>query len=187
MIKTAKYIFTLIIIFITMAPVLSIESSDSDEHSAAIIKGTFLKVINLDEISTLTLDIEDEVMFMNSQDMYVYETNIFPENSKIIGEVEDVLEPVEGRDGAIKINIKKIITPDKKVYKVKGHIYSENDNYLGGGETQPVYYRKVPVYNQRIRPVLKVAPLNVYEKGKHTIIKPGSELFLILEEDVSAK
>ena len=163
------------------------QAQDETESVAKVRSGTFLKVLNLTEISSLMADIEDEVVFLNLNDMYVYETNVIPANTKIYGEVEDVLEPVEGRDGAIKISIYKMITPDKKVYRAKGHIYTENDNYIGGRPTQAVYYRRVAHYNHGLKPMLKVAPLNVFEMGKHTVILPGAELFLILEEDVIAK
>lgn len=159
----------------------------SDEGTAKIRSGTFLKVMNLSEISTLMADTEDEVVFLNTQDMYIYETNVIPVNTKIYGEIEDVLEPIQGRDGALKILIYKMITPDKKVYKIKGHIYSENNNYIGGNKTASIYYRKVAHYNHGFKPMLQAAPLNVLEMGKHTVVLPGAELFVILEEDIIAK
>ena len=164
--------------------------AQAQEETANVAKmrsGTFLKVLNLTEISSLMADAEDEVVFLNINDMYVYETNIIPANTKVFGEIEEVLEPVAGRDGAIKISIHKMITPDKKVYKVKGHIYTENDNYIGGKPTQPIYYKRVAHYNYGLKPMLKAAPLNVFEMGQHTVILPGAELFLILEEDIIAK
>ena len=167
---------------------LSVYSDDTTiESEQSIRQGTFIKVMVPVEISTLESDIGDEVWFLNTQDMYIYETNAIPKNSKIYGIVEDVREPVRGRDGAIKIIINKIITPDKKIYNCLGHIYTDNDNYIGGAETISTYYRKVPHYNFRIRPYLQVAPMKVYEIGRHTVIKPGSEYFVILEEDVQLK
>lgn len=165
----------------------SVKAEEDFSDVQKVRSGTFLKVLNLAEISTLMADAEDEVMFLNLNDMYVYENKVFPANTKIYGEVEEVLEPVAGRDAAIKISIHKMITPDKKVYKVKGHIYSEENNYLGGRQTQPIYYRKVPHYNYGLKPMLKVAPLNILEMGQHTVILPGAELFMVLEEDVILK
>lgn len=162
-------------------------SAEENNEEKIIRSGTFAKVLVPNEISTLMADIDDEVWFLNTQDMYIYETNVLPQGTKIYGEVEDIREPVEGRDAAIKILITKMITPDKKVYKVNGHLYNENDNYIGGKETQPVYYRKVPHYYMRMKPVLQAAPLNILEMGKHTIIKPGTEMFIIFEDDVKIK
>ncbi len=174
----------LVLILIFFMSVTSKIYADENETSVQIRQGTFLKVLVTEEFSSLSADIGDEICFLNLQDMYIYETNVVPANTKIYGEIEDVLEPVEGRDGAIKVLITKMITPDKKVYKIKGHIYSENDNYLGGKMTSSTYYRKVPHYSSSMRPFLQAAPLNVLEMGKHTVVKPGAELFVILENDV---
>lgn len=181
-----KLIFLIGLLCIMPGICVGIENTEV-QTVKTIKEGTFLKVMVPEEFSTLTADIGDELWFINTQDMYIYETNVIPEDTKIFGEVEDVLEPVQGRDGAIKILINKMITPDKKVYRFKGHIYSENDNYLGGKETAAVYYRKVPHYNYRLKPFLQAVPLKILEMGKHTIIKPGEELFLIFEEDVEIK
>ena len=180
-------IFLFIFILFAGINMLHAEETNAENTNIKVRAGTFIKVMNMNEISTLISDIGDEVVFLNINDMYVYETNVIPKNTKVFGEVEDVLEPVQGRNGAIKILITKMITPDKKVYKVKGHLYSDNDNYFGGEETLPVYYRKVPHFQQRIRPILKAVPLSVLEQGKHTVIKPGEELFVIIEEDIVAK
>lgn len=150
-------------------------------------KGTFVKIMTREEISTLTADIEDEVTFLSPQDMYVYETNAIPSGTIFYGEVEDVREPVQGRNGAIKIYVYKMITPDRKVYKIKAHLYSENDNYIGGEQTESIYYHKVPHYIKGFPHILQAAPLNVYEQGRHTIIKPGEEMFLIFDDDVILK
>lgn len=181
--KIAK-ILSLILICATFIITNMVKAEDVEQKLRA---GTFLKALNLTEISTLLHDIDDEIVFINATDMFVYETKAIPENSKIYGIVEDVLEPVQGRDGAIKIYIYKIITPDKKVYRVKGHIYSENENYIGGAQTQSVYYQKMPYYMEGIKPMLKATPLNIYEMGKHTVINPGSEFFVLLEEDIILK
>ena len=161
--------------------------AEEDYNFQKIRSGTFIKVMTLNEFSTLTADTDDEVKFINTQDMYVYETNAIPEGTIFYGEIEDVKEPVEGKDGALKIAIKKMITPDKKVYKLNAHIYNENDNYIGGRNTASVYYHKTPYYIQGYKPILKVAPLNIYEMGKHTVVKPGAELFVIFEDDVILK
>ncbi len=149
--------------------------------------GTFVKVLSRDEVNTLIADAQDVVTFINLYSMYVYETNAIPENTIFFGEIEDIREPVEGRDAAIKIAINKMITPDKKVYKIKAHLYSENDNYIGGGLTPSIYYHKLYNHSKGFRPMLQVVPLNVYETGKHTIIRPGTEFFIVIEEDIILK
>ncbi len=180
--------FLLLIIFLLSGFFFEIKAqSDNIESYPSIKSGAFIKVMVIEEFSTLVSDIEDIVKFINTQDLYIYETKVVPEGTIFYGEIEDILEPVAGSDGALKINIYKMITPDKKVYKIKGHIYSENNNYIGGKETANMYYHKVPHYGSKLKPMLQVAPLNVYEMGQHTVVKPGAELFIILEEDVILK
>jgi hypothetical protein len=65
--------------------------------------------------------------------------------------------------------------------------YSENENYIGGEATQSVYYQKMPYYMEGIKPMLKATPLNIFEMGKHSVYNPGSEFFVILEEDLILK
>ena len=183
-----KKITIIILSLFCLCGILSkVSASETEQKLLKIREGTFAKVMTRDEFSTLTADIGDEVIFINTQDMYVYETNAIPENTIFYGEIEDIREPVEGKDGSLKILIYKMITPDKKVYRLSGHIYSENDNYIGGKNTQSIYYHKVPHYNQGLKPMLQVAPLNVYEMGKHTVVKPGAELFVIFEKDIILK
>ncbi len=184
--------FFLKILYITLIGIIMVNSVGSafaadDTEVLKIRKGTFAKVMTLDEFSTLTADTEDEVKFINTQDMYVYETNAIPEGTIFYGEIEDVREPVKGKDGALKIYVYKMITPDKKVYKLNAYIYNENDNYIGGRNTPSVYYHRTPHYIQGYRPILQARPLNVYEMGKHTVVKPGAELFVIFEDDVILK
>lgn len=181
-----KKFFGLIITFVLFFATFQVNAEEEDTFQK-LRAGTFIKVMTLDEFSTLTADIDDEVKFVNIQDMYVYETNAVPEGTIFFGEIEDVREPVEGKDGSLKIHIYKMITPDKKVYKLNAYIYNENDNYIGGRNTPSIYYHKTPIHNQRMHPMLKAVPLNVFEMGKHTVVKPGAELFVILEKDVILK
>lgn len=187
-----KKLFKLIIISglisITGLFVANTVKADIPDEYQKVRKGTFISVQPLEEYSTLTADAEDEVRFINMQDMYIYETKAIPEGSIFYGEIEEVREPVQGRDGSLKISINKLITADKKIYKVKGHIYSENDNYIGGKATESIYFHKVPHYSSQFRkPFLQARPLNVYETGQHTIIKPGDRMFVITEEDIPLK
>ena len=182
-----KRIKALLISILVMMISFFATTVNAEDEVQKLRAGAFFKALNVSEISTFLHDMEDEIVFINAQDLYVFETNAIPENSKIYGLVEDILEPIQGRNGAIKILIYKIITPDKKVYRVKGHVYTENDNYIGGEQTQSIYYKKTPYYMQGIRPILKATPLNIFEMGKHTVLNPGSELFIILDEDMILK
>ena len=183
--KMLKKIFVFIIFIIFAC--INISNAQENKEVQKIREGTFAKVMVLEEFSSLNADIGDKLKFINTEDMYIYETNAIPKNTIFYGEVEDVREPVEDKDGAVKVLIYKMETPDKKIYDINAHIYSENENYLGGKTTESIYYRKVPHYNQNLRPFLQAAPLHILEMGKHILIKSGEEMFIIFDKDVYLK
>lgn len=154
--------------------------------SEVILKeGTFIKVVNLREINSSVADIGDRVEFLNKSDMFMGEFNAIPANSKFRGKIVDIREPVQGNNGAIKIQINEIETPDNLFYYPEAFIYSANDNYLGGEQTPVLYYRKVPHYQKGYKNgMLQYAPTNILEQGKPTKIKAGSELFVIFLKDL---
>lgn len=161
-----------------------VNSNAKDDDIIKIRQGTFIKVIAREEINTLTIDKNDIFSFVNLEDMYIYETNVIPQNTIFYGRIEEVREPVEGMDGAVKIYIYKMISPEKKSYNVKAHIYSDNDNFIGGRRTASAYYHKSYSHSKGFKPMLQVVPLNIFEMGRHSVIRPGTELFLLLEEDI---
>ncbi len=176
--------FIFIVFFMFSVNILMAEEIESAQKIRA---GAFAKVMAMEEFNTLSSDIGDPVKFLNTEDMFVYETNAIPKNTIFYGEIEDVREPVRGRDGALKVFLYKMETPDKKIYNLNAHLYNENDNYIGGATTSHIYYRKVPHYNTRLKPFLHAAPLTVLEMGRHYAVKPGEEFFVIFDKDIYLK
>lgn len=158
----------------------------AEEYSPVVIKkGAFLKALNLVEISTVLADIGDEVSFISPIDMFVGEINAVPQDTKFYGHIEDIKEPVQGTNGAIKIKIDKMITPNRRTIPLNAYIYSQNDNYIGGELTPAKYYHRMPHYTQGWGGgVLQYTPSNVRFFGQHTLIKPGAELLIIINEDL---
>jgi hypothetical protein len=159
------------------------------EKPIILRSGTIIRVLNLRGISTFANDIGDECEFINVTDMFVDEYLVFPKDTRLYGVVEDIREPVQGNDGAIKIKINKIVTPNgelyySRTYYVDAYISNGGDNYIGGGQTKPAYYRTVAHYNEGWDPILQLQPLNIYGFGKHTVLKTGEEYFVILQKDL---
>lgn len=148
--------------------------------------GTFIKVMNLRDINTFSNDIGDDCEFLNVADMFIGDYLILPRNSHIYGSIEDIREPVQGNNAAVKIRIDKIVTADgDNTYFVEGHIYAPADNYIGGEETAPAYYKTTPHYIEGWGGgILQLTPLNIYTFGKHKQIKAGEEVFVILHKDL---
>lgn len=179
-------LLTICFIFLTLNQSFSIGKTQEQQASELKIeKGTFLKVISPVEISSNLTDIGDEVTFINVADMYINDTNVIPRGSKVLGIVEDLKEPVQGTNASMKFKINKIITPDKKTILMNGYVYNENDNYIGGEQTPPMYYTKTPTYTEGWKGgVLQYTPTNIRFPGQYTVIKAGTELFIILSDDL---
>lgn len=164
---------------------LNARALEQQNSGVTIEKSTFLKAISPVEISSNFMDIGDEVTFVNESDMYIGDINAIPRGSKLLGIVEDLKEPVQGTNSSMKLKITKIITPDKKTIPVNAYVYSENDNYIGGEQTTPMYYNKTPSYTEGWRGgILQYTPSNIRFPGQYTVIKAGSELFIILLDDL---
>lgn len=161
---------------------------EDEEFTEPIVlkAGTFLKVVNLRNINTFTADIGDECEFINVTDMFVKENLIIPKNSHLFGVVEDIREPVQGNNASIKIKVNKIVYPDKDtVYYIEAYIEGRENFYIGGEQTAPAYYKLTPHYTQGWGGgILQMAPLNIYGFGKHTQIKAGQEVFVVLVKDL---
>ena len=150
-----------------------------------ISAGTFIKAAPLAEINSAIADKGDSAAFINLYDMYIYETNVLPANTIFYAVIDEVREPVPGRNASIKMSVSKMVLPDNRVYKIKGRVCSASGKDYTGGETaQAAYYRKVYHHSYRLRPFLQIAPLNISGQGRHVIIRPGSEYFILLEDDI---
>ncbi len=181
--KKILSIFTCILALTLNSP--SIKAEGIQQTCTYIEKGTFLKAISPVEISTEEADVGDSVYFINTSDMYIGDINVIPKGSKLTGTVEDIREPVQGTNAAIKIKILNIITTDKKTIPVDAYLFGDNDNYIGGEMTPAAYYHRMPHYTKGWKAgVLQYTPSNIRSFGEHKVIKAGSEVLIILNEDL---
>ena len=159
---------------------------DYPTQSIVLSPGTLIRVMNLRDINTFTGDIGDECEFISDADFFVGEYIIIPKNSHFFGKIEDIREPVQGNNASMKIKIEKIVTPNQeKTYYMEGYIEGGSDFYIGGEQTAPAYYKTTPHYTQGWGGgILQMTPLNIYGFGKHTQIKPGQEVHIILVKDL---
>ena len=157
---------------------------DKPQKQLRIQKGAFLNAINQREISTQTADEGDRVTFLNPQTMYIEDEVVLPAGSVFLGEITTVREPVQGTNGVLKINITKVIFPDNTEHPIDGYVGNKDDQIIGGEMTAPLYYDKVPHYPSGWnKGVLQFCPTNVYHHGKHTVMKAGKEVTILLRQD----
>ena len=72
-----------------------------------------------------------KVKFIATNDLFMYDTIIVPENTVFEGYIEKMNEPVVGTNASMIIRISKMILPDKFELPMKGYIYTSNNNLIG--------------------------------------------------------
>lgn len=178
------FICTLCINF--LAPKAESDTNLRNYKPINIAKGSFLKAINQRDISTSTVKAGDVQYFINPADVYIGTSNVIPKNSVYLGEVEEVLEAVEGINAAMKIKIYKVITPSRDEYALDAYVYWKGSTTIGGDLAPVAYYTKMPHYpGDWKKGALQLVPTSIREKGKPTVLRAGDEITFIINNDLS--
>ncbi len=154
-----------------------------DYDAIEIPAGTFIPVINTQEISTQYCSEGYKVKFIATNDMYLHETNIVPRGTEFYGYIEKINAPVVGTNAAMKIKITKMIYKDGYEVPVRGYLYTSNNNLFGGGMTEPEKLLRIAHRQQRVKKTtLQIRPGNVRKMGTHTVIQSGSNEIIVLTD-----
>lgn len=156
-------------------------------------QGTFIPVLNTQEISTETCPEGYKVKFIATNDLYMYETNIIPRDTEFYGYIEKINEPVIGTNASMKIKITKLVMKDGFEIPIKGYIYSSNGNLIGGELTPPAEWVKMPHYQSKYQGIswnhraatLQIRPAGKRSMGQATKISAGDQQIIILTAPAS--
>lgn len=152
-----------------------------DYDGIEVPAGTFIPVMNAQEISTQICSEGYKVKFVGTNDLFMYESNIIPKDSEFYGYIEKMNEPVVGTNASMIIKITKMVLPDGFEIPIRGYIYTSNNNIIGGGISAPEKYVKVPHYQSSYRKAtLQLRPSAERKMGTHTTLKPGENLIILL-------
>ena len=181
-----KKIFLLVLFLLLALPLQAadfdlVEIDIRDYDGIEVPTGTFIPVMNSQEISTQYCSEGYKVMFIGTHDMFMHETNIIPKDTVFTGYIEKIYEPIVGTNGGMKIKITQMTLPDGFEIPIRGYIYSSNANVVGGGISEPATYYKHPHYQRKFRVLtLRIAPSFERKMGTHTTMRSGSDEFIIL-------
>ena len=154
-----------------------------DYDAIEIPAGTFIPVINTQEISTQYCSEGYKVKFIATNDMYLHDTNIVPRGTEFYGYIEKINAPVVGTNAAMKIKITKMIYKDGYEVPVRGYLYTSNNNVFGGELTPPEKLLRIAHRQQKVkRTTLQIRPGNVRKMGAHTVIQSGSNEIIVLTD-----
>ena len=156
-----------------------------DYHGIIIPEGTFVPVMNTQEISTQSCDEGYKVKFICTNDLFLHDTNIIPKDTEFYGYIEKINSPIIGTNASMKIKITKMVYTDGYEVPVRGYLYTSNDNLFGGGISEPAKYVRIAQRQQKIKKTtLQARPSYERKMGTHTTIAPGSNELIILTSPV---
>lgn len=151
-----------------------------DYNGVELSKGTFIPVIATQEISTAYCDIGTRVKFISTSDLYLYETNVIPQNTEFFGFIDKINEPIVGTNASMVIKVDKLKLPDGFEIPLSGYIYLNNTNIIGGEMTAPASYYKKPSYRQGFPIQEGYVPGPALKMGEHKVIASGADLMVVL-------
>lgn len=167
--------------FANCAELQDIQLEMRDYDTVEIPAGTFIPVMNTQEISTQYCPEGYKVKFIVTTDLFMYDTIIIPKDTEIYGYIEKINDPVIGTNASMKIRLSKIVCQDGCEIPIKGYLYNANNNIFGGGISEPVKYHKVAQRQQKVHyTTLQVKPVYERKMGKHTTIGTGSNEIVVL-------
>ncbi len=180
-----RFLILSLIFLFSMTTVIA-ETALRNYKPISIAKGSFLKAISQRDISTSTVKVGDVQYFINPADVFIGESNVIPKNSVYLGEVQEVLEAVEGINAAMKIKIYKVITPDRNEFLLDANVYWKGSTTIGGDLASVAYYTKMPHYpGDWKRGALQLVPTTIRQMGQPTVIRAGDEVTFIINSDLS--
>ena len=155
-----------------------------DYNEFDIPEGTHLPVISLQEFSTAYCEEGDEVSFETTSDIFLYNKNVIPCGTKLVGYIEKKNEPIIGTHAAMRVFVNKMYLPDGHMVPIKAYVYTANNNLIGGGITEPAKYIKMPHYQRwvmfRAYSVTQYVPGATRKMGEHVTISSGANLIIVL-------
>ncbi len=182
-----RFLLTLLLVcFMNVCAASELQLRDYDEFD--IPAGTHIPVINLQEFSTAYCEEGDEVSFKVTSDIYLYNKNVIPQGTKLVGYIDKKNEPIIGTHAAMRVFVNKMYLTDGYVVPIKAYLYTANNNLIGGGLTEPADYIKKPHYARRFMfrtmSVTQYVPGKQRRMGDHVSVSSGADLIIVLVEPI---
>lgn len=180
----------LILFFIVLSFGLTSQAVEFDESSNLVLRGydgielpagTLIQVINLREFSTKYCDETTKVSFIATNDTFMQDMKLIPKSTVFNGFIEKMNEPIVGTNASMVVKITQMVLPDGFQIPMKGYIYTNNKNLIGGEMTEPAVWHKQPHFQQGFGiGTIKYVPGPQRKMGEHLTVAAGAELLIVL-------
>lgn len=158
-----------------------------EQASVEIPAGIVVPVINMQEISTQDCPVGYKVKFVGTNDLYIGDIKVIPEDTTFYGYIEKINDPIVGTNASMKVKITKFVFPDGYEQNIKAYIYTTNNNLIGGELTPPAEWVKMPHYQDTYQGIswihrgatLQMRPGGKRSMGEHTKLPVGERQLII--------
>lgn len=158
-----------------------------EQASVEIPAGIVVPVINMQEISTQDCPVGYKVKFVGTNDLYIGDIKVIPEDTAFYGYIEKINDPIVGTNASMKVKITKFVFPDGYEQNIKAYIYTTNNNLIGGELTAPAEWVRMPHYQDTYQGIswnhrgatLQMRPGGKRSMGAHTKLPVGERHLII--------
>ena len=179
-----RLFITLLLYALSFTVVTAAELNLRDYDEFDVPAGTHIPVISLQEFSTAYCEEGDAVNFEAVTDIYLYNKNVIPQGTRLVGYIDKKNEPIIGTNAAMRVFVNKMYLPDGYEIPIKAYIYSANNNIIGGELTPPAKYIRMPHYQRwamfRAMGTLQCVMGKKRKMGEHVTIASGADLIVVL-------
>ena len=155
---------------------------DYDEYQ--IPAGYHIPILSLQEFSTAITEESEELNFITTNDIFLFDKKVIPQGTKLKGYIEKKNEPIRGTNASMKVFINKLYLSDGFEIPIKAYISTPNNNLIGGELTAPETYDRIPHFQRwsmfRALGVLQCVPGPQRRMGEHVTISSGANLVIVL-------
>ena len=178
-----RILLTFILLLVTTFSIAS-EPKLRDYDEYKIPAGYHIPIMSLQEFSTAYTEEFEELNFITTNDIYIFDKNVIPQGCKLNGYIEKKNEAIRGTNAAMKVFINKMYLTDGFEIPIKAYISTPNNNTIGGELTEPLTWNRVPHYQRwtmfRALGVVQCVPGDQRRMGEHVTISSGANLTLVL-------
>ncbi len=165
--------------------VFSFEADSAGTGTATLPRGTMIKAVLQQTISTKENKIGDPVFFVTSSDLTIGKATCIPKGSVLSGKIISLGHAQPGRDGYFQISIDKIIFPDGWRTDINATIWTDNGTgIVGGGITRRQEFKKMPHYIENIGPIVQLVRTGPRVMGQERAMLAGKDTIILLERDL---
>ena len=162
--------------------------ANSDTGTAILPRGTMIKAVLQQTVSTKDNKLDDMVSFVTSSDMTIGKAVCIPKGSVLSGKIIRLEHAKPGRDGYFQIFINKIVFPDGWRTDTNATIWTrDGTGIIGGGLTQRQKFKKITHYISGIGPIDQLVRTGPRVMGQERAMLAENDTIIVLESDLHIK